>query len=186
MSSGPVFQLLKRSIAKLNPKLAALIPDNIPAAKVFNALDPSVALLRNQTLTKLQTSGTCINDVQRTEEGSLVVKRNVKKGQLVTTSPLFVMKLTTFDADEECTVSPLSCFEHEKIPVTFCSLTASVVERVESDNVANVEYRWRDERAVRELAIDDLSLRSSSALVWDAVALRNIKVGEKVRASVRV
>lgn len=189
-SAGSVLRLLKRSVARLNHSLiATLIPDVAPVknAKIYSA---SLALLRNQTLLKLQQSGVCLDDVRKAEDGASVAMRSFQKGQVVTTTVtlLLVMKKsegTCAGLEGECSATQQrNCYEHEleNDLILLCPLTSPTIKQAGDGDVANVEYRRNNLRAARELiGIDESPASGSSIMVWDVVALRNVAAGEEVR-----
>jgi hypothetical protein len=199
-NSDYVYSLLKRSVGNFNTRVASLLPrSSRDAGNKQRALGvPSVySAVHNRSLTELQISGTCVDDLRRVSvSGStdiVLLNRNVKKGDILAKIPLLVLKKRNgaFCAAEQqqCTISPLkeastsSCFGQDDVhmPILVCplNLEAALIEPTVADD-ANVEYRWEDEN-VRIKSLNDL-IRESPAvsLVWNVVALSDIRVGEKV------
>jgi len=199
LSSAHIFQLVQRSVAKLNPRVAALIPDNIQTAKDYDTNAPSYwAALKNRTLVSLQNApAVCVSDIQQQQSSSngrvWTTTRSVEKGNVLATVPIFVQPLcdssNNKDDDataEECRApsSQLShCFGLATVPILFCPLSMNVHYELSGgsldEGAANVEYRWRNAK------LPGLSLHKMSDLskmiAWDLVALIDMQAGQEVR-----
>jgi len=136
-NSGIVFQLLKRSIAKFNRRVAALIPENVQLAQGYNTNLPSYwEALRNRTLTSLQdAAAVCVSDVvvvQQQQQGDnngggavWTIQRNVKKGDVLATVPIHVQLVSSISntSRDSCTEADGKVSSSEECSASLSLLT---------------------------------------------------------------
>ena len=203
-----VFNLLRRSVAKLNPRIASLIPDNIRTTSDYDTNEPSyLAALKNHTLSSLQIQATCASDVVVTtanggaSSSSWTTTRSFQKGDVLGTAPVHVRQLppsaTTCNnndsENEECrrASSPrwYPCYGHTRGSALFCPLEIPLEPPISSGGdrssaPPNVEFRWR-ETSMLGMPLQELQLPSKMA-AWDLVATENIAKGDEVSTKLRV
>jgi len=201
-NTAVVFNLLKRSVAKLNPLIASLIPDNIRTTRDYDTNEPSyLAALQNRTLSKLQMQATCASDVVVTNGGasssSWTTSRSFQKGDVLGTAPVHVRQLppaaTTCNnnndsENEECTRASYPCFGQTGGSALFCPLEIPLEPPISggdpSGALPNVEFRWRD-ASMQGMSLQELQL-PSKMVAWDLVATENIAKGDEVSTMLRV
>lgn len=125
--SSAGFRLLKRSVAKFNRRVAALLPENAQIAQDYSNASSSLpsywAALRNRTLTSLQddAAAVCVSNVvqqqkqQQQQDGNnsgggavWTIQRDVQKGDIVSTVPIHVQAVSSSSSS-----SSDSCAENE-------------------------------------------------------------------------
>jgi hypothetical protein len=197
-----IFTLMRRSIGKLNPAVAALLPSRAQLAKDRFGQSSSLTQLKNKTLQVHQLISSCLDDLQVQEKAdtsrALQVTRNIKKGEVVTTVPMYVIsdvEAASVSCEttkkEECAsprnpYSPLCLFvgSQSSPNIFFCPLTEAIYlsnSNADTATPANVEFQWADSD-YRKASILELINAPVGVVAWNVVALKNLEAGVEVRS----
>jgi hypothetical protein len=203
-SMGPVMRYVKRTVTRFNPLIATILPETQKRANRYRKLPPSIAPLYNQSIDNLKQSGICIDDLQPEVHDNdddelhpitVTVKRHIRKGNIVTTIPLYIKETVSTGTcnivvEQDCqTLVHNRCFTYESFstfeicplgPIMHLVHNNNKTPNTTENNIINAEYRWSTHRAISNFIMYDAVKYSTSVMAWDVIALRDISIGEKV------
>jgi hypothetical protein len=147
MFKGEALSLIKRTVARLSPGVAQLLPGHTSLLEyLMMAGVPPVAysMVQNRTLEWLQLNGRCLDFIKRNKEGTLIARKSINEKMMISIMPLFATDIhpeCTSD-DESCPHRPL-CFGHVRSRVRLCPMSTIAHFTMTNDpSKANAEYQW--------------------------------------------
>lgn len=188
IDSSHILKLARGIVGRLHESLAALIPSTGDAWGKRPDNTPSVwTAMENRTLVSLQLSGFCLTDMNQEKDGTLIVTRNVSKGEIVTVAPLHVATHAALKAATEksaaeeawCQTSASDrCFGKAGSSLVLCPITNAAFISISVD-VENVEFQWSMNQVPSQSADQAIS-SPAGTLSWNILALRDLHAGEKL------
>lgn len=199
-----ILDLMKKSIARIDPRVSNLIPDAEISAYLIHAAGSARMTVSNRTLDWLESHGQCIDTIiskrstlPRQVTGAFS-KRTMLKGDVIIPVPLLVtMKGGEIDATEigkDGTVD--MCFGNDQSPLLLCpTLLATLIhhqsppEQTETDDECtsgpNAEYRWspwnQKNTELANVAVKDFDdVHYIHGYSLDIVATRKIELNEEI------
>lgn len=181
ISTGYLFDLLQRTVARLEPELARLMPASLKEVdrwvdkKTQKMSSASVAALTQPSLASLKYSAKCWTDVgDASDTRATVVTRKVSNGNVITTIPVYMT--TGKDASRS---SGHCLIKHN---VGLCPLSASVhfIGGLPSDGAPNAKAVWSDLKQIDSLSLDAARKLASGTLQLNLLALADLESGTEV------
>ncbi len=170
IDATPLFQVMKDVLKEYDETVSNLIPvSDSMARSIVEYGGRSMYIPKRRSLESLTENGICVNGIQPSKsliyerENGGITTRSVKKGEIITTSPILV---TTAQTDERCLK-----LNGDGVVLCFLSFSSKVNEGVSAGdcdeektgdcpyNKANAYYQWSESnqfnKGVENLSISD-------------------------------
>lgn len=174
--------LLKRTVAKFNKNVAALLPGSPKVLETRDVLGSHTVFsaLTNRTVNYLETNGQCLDDVQvetgaeGSSEMGLFARRSIKNGSVIVPVPLYARRRSgscSATDDDSCTASTMLqdsakyCFGHDDSSLLLCPLSSATFiqsassQEHGSERRANAALKWSSRhnmKDIQKLSVDDI------------------------------
>ena len=194
--SNQVYAAVQKSMMKVNPLIAKLLPANPAQARVFKEHRTSaLGALKTKSLIVLQAFATCLTDLVLSEDSSATITtRDAKAEQKFAEIPLLAIKNPLSCANDEqgeCRSMQYAsiqktCVGQSFSKVILCPLVPTTLftnAKANGDD-GNIKLRWKDLpillKAVEELFNDPT--RDASFIFVEVIAQSAVMAGQEVRS----
>jgi hypothetical protein len=183
--------LVKKSVEKVNKRVAALLPGSAKSLETRDLLPYHSVLtaLQNRTVSYLESNGQCLDDVlvkssmTSGSEMGIFARRPIKKGNVVVPVPLYVTRRRDGSCvadDESCTGSNVEedyakqCFGDKDSSLLLCPLSPVLFPSGENDSseTPNAALKWSSRinvKSVHKFDVDEiLKVRNTGACSKDS------------------
>jgi len=192
--SNQVYAAVQKSMMKVNPMIAKLLPANPSQARAFKEHRTSaLGALKTKSLIVLQAVGTCLTDlVLLRESGATISTRDAKAEQKIAEIPMLAIKNPVSCANDEqgeCRSMQYAsiqktCVGQSFSKVILCPLvpTTLFTNAKASEDGGNIKVRWKDLpillKAVEELFNDPT--RDASFIFVEVIAQSAVMAGQEL------